>query len=122
VARPAYEVDYRTLEKLCQIQCTKEECAAVLGVDADTLHAALKRDGYGGFSEYFNQKSAFGKASLRRSQYQAAEKGNPTMLIWLGKQWLGQSDQIRQEVDLNERRTLKDYFDNSVSKPDDELD
>jgi hypothetical protein len=33
-----------------------------------------------------------GRASLRRLQYAAAQAGNPTMLIWLGKQVLGQRD------------------------------
>jgi hypothetical protein len=31
-----------------------------------------------------------GRGSLRRKQYQLALQGNPTMLIWLGKQWLNQ--------------------------------
>jgi hypothetical protein len=29
---------------------------------------------------------------LRRLQWKGAEAGNPTMLIWLGKQMLGQRD------------------------------
>ena len=62
-------------------------------MDYDTLNENLKRDGKGGFSDYYAQKGAVGKVSLRRKQYQkAVEEGNPTMLIWLGKQWLGQSD------------------------------
>jgi hypothetical protein len=32
--------------------------------------------------------------SLRRWQIEAARKGNPTMLVWLGKQLLGQTDKI----------------------------
>lgn len=87
-----YEVDYEKLDKMCEIQCTGEECAAILCVDYDTLNSALKRDGNGGFSDYFKQKSAGGKMSLRRRQYDLASEGNPTMLIWLGKQWLGQAE------------------------------
>ena len=34
-----------------------------------------------------------GKRSLRRIQFKLAEK-NPTMAIWLGKQYLGQRDNI----------------------------
>jgi hypothetical protein len=30
--------------------------------------------------------------ALRRRQFKAADDGNPTMLIWLGKQYLGQAD------------------------------
>ena len=86
------KIDYDQLDKLCAIQCTGEECAAILKMDYDTLNAALKRDKKGGFSDYFKSKSAYGKASLRRRQFKAAEDGNATMLVWLGKQWLGQLD------------------------------
>lgn len=93
------QIDYAQLDKLCAIQCTGEECAAFLGMDYDTLNNRLKEDGGAGFSDYYAQKSAGGKVSLRRKQYQkAVEEGNPTMLIWLGKQWLGQKDGIEQET------------------------
>ena len=32
--------------------------------------------------------------SLRRMQFEKAQTGNTTMLIWLGKQMLGQKDKI----------------------------
>ena len=34
-------------------------------------------------------------------QWQAAENGNPTMLVFLGKQYLGQKDKIESKVDAN---------------------
>lgn len=94
--RPEKHIDYKQLDKFCAIHCTGEECAALLDMDYDTLNRKLKEEGHGGFTDYFTQKSANGKASLRRRQFQAANEGNPTMLIWLGKQWLGQSD--KQEI------------------------
>lgn len=39
---------------------------------------------------------------LRREQYKAAMGGNTTMLIWLGKQLLGQSDKSEQTVKVDE--------------------
>lgn len=90
-------IDYVVLDGCCEIQCTGEECASVLGIDYDTLNNRLKEDGNGGFSEYFRQKSANGKKSLRRKQFEIAEDGNPTMLIWLGKQWLGQKEPDRND-------------------------
>ena len=35
-----------------------------------------------------------GRMSLRRLQFEKAQTGNTTMLIWLGKQMLGQKDKI----------------------------
>lgn len=99
--RPRYKIDYGLLDNLCAIQCTGEECASVLGVDYDTLNRNLKHDGHGGFADYFAKKSGAGKASLRRRQFKTAEEGNPTMLIWLGKQYLGQSE--KQEISGGER-------------------
>lgn len=90
---PKKPIDYSSLDKLCAIHCTGEECAAILGCSYEHLNNTLKKDGHGGFLDYFKQKSAAGKMSLRRKQYtKAVDEGNPTMLIWLGKQWLGQSD------------------------------
>jgi hypothetical protein len=90
--RPRKAIDWEQLEKLCAIHCTGEECASVLGVSYDALNDAIKRKGYSGFPEYFKKYSGPGKASLRRMQFRAAESGNATMLIWLGKQYLGQRD------------------------------
>ena len=90
--RPTKEIDYTKLDAMCAIQCTGEECSAILGMDYDTLNNRLKKDGNGGFSEYFKLKGANGKMSLRRKQFEQASSGNSTMLIWLGKQWLGQAE------------------------------
>lgn len=96
--RPLKEIDWDTVDRLCSIQCTGEEIASILNVDYDTLNAACKRVHGVGFSDYFKRASASGKMSLRRKQYEVALAGNPTMLIWLGKNQLGQSD--RTEVDV----------------------
>jgi hypothetical protein len=40
------------------------------------------------------------KIRLRRAQLRLAIDGNVTMLIWLGKQYLGQSDHPFAESDL----------------------
>jgi len=93
MARPRKEVNYSDLDNLCAMQCTGKECASFLGMDYDTLNTILKRDGKGGFSGYFALKGGKGKISLRRAQFRlATEDRNPTMLIWLGKQYLGQCD------------------------------
>ena len=44
------------------------------------------------FSQVFKAKRGVGKISLRRAQYQLALKGNSSMLIWLGKQYLDQAE------------------------------
>ena len=51
------------------------------------------------FGNVYKKTSAAGKMSLRREQWRSAEKGNVTMQIWLGKQWLGQTDKVEQKTD-----------------------
>lgn len=97
MARPQKQIDWDQVDKLCAIHCTGEEQANILGVDYDTLNRACHREHNLSFAEYFKQKSATGKMSLRRRQYSAAMDGNTTMLVWLGKNWLGQSDMPEPE-------------------------
>ena len=95
--RPLIKIDWKKAEKLCFIHCTGEEMAAILEVDYDTLVRAIVREYRQTFAEYFKKHSSGGRASLRRMQFKAAEAGKPTMLIWLGKQHLGQQDKILTE-------------------------
>jgi len=91
------QIDWVQVDKMCKIQCTGEEIASVLSMDYDTLQRACKRDHTIKFADYSAQKRMGGKASLRRNQWKSAEGGNSTMLIWLGKQYLGQMDKIPEE-------------------------
>ena len=90
------EIDIEKLRNMARIQCTAEECASVFECSADTIDRRLKEEGYDGFADFYKRYSGEGKTSLRRAQWKAAQDGNPTMLIWLGKQMLGQRD--KQEV------------------------
>jgi hypothetical protein len=86
MARPLLEIDEETVEKLAGIHCTMEEIAYVVGCSVDTLERR--------FAETIKAGKAKGRTSLRRHQWLSAEKGNVTMLIWLGKQLLGQTDKL----------------------------
>ena len=99
VGRPLIEINWSMLEKLASIQCTGEEMAGVLNVDYKTIERACKRENNSNFGEWIEQKRAGGKASLRKMQYDAAKTGNTTMLVWLGKNWLGQTDKEPEDED-----------------------
>lgn len=99
--RPRIELTnekYEQLKAMARIQCTADECCDVLGMDDNTLDRRLKERGYGGFGDFFKRYGSEGKSSLRREQWKAAMAGNPTMLIWMGKQMLGQKD--RQDTTI----------------------
>lgn len=85
MARPLKVIDERQVEQLASIQCSLDEMAAVLGCERTTLHRR--------FATVIKKGREQGKSSLKRAQYKSAMDGNPTLLIWLGKQYLGQRDE-----------------------------
>ena len=124
IGRPPGELDFEKVFELGKIQCTVSECAAVMGFDEGTLRNSQE------FNDTLKKGAEEGRKSLRRLQFDKAkgqeaklftdkdgniikdEKGKPfiiqpgyapdtTMQIWLGKQQLGQTDQMsvnRMEV------------------------
>lgn len=99
---PVIEIDLKALESMVEIQCTQDECCSILGVTEPTLDKRLKEAGYAGFLDFYKKHSENGKKSLRRAQWEAAvEDKNATMLVWLGKQVLGQKDKTEVEVTGN---------------------
>lgn len=118
MARPRKEIDSEQFEKLCALQCTLKEIAGWFGCSEDTIENWCKRtysDENGepiGFSDAYKKYSADGKISLRRFQFKQAER-NASMAIWLGKQWLGQRDNIDVGVTDDKAReveALDEYF------------
>ena len=111
MARPRIEIDKAQFEKLCSLQCTKEEIAGFFNCSEDTIERWCHREYKGSFAVVFAQKRTVGKISLRRSQFRMAETV-PTMAIWLGKQYLGQTE--RQEISLaaddDTIKEMRQYF------------
>jgi IS30 family transposase len=93
VAHKLIILDLTELEKLAAMHCTQREVAAWFGVTHKTISYKLRQKVY---AEVWERGWAKGNISLRRQQAQRAEAGDRTMLVWLGKQWLGQAD--KQEI------------------------
>lgn len=91
--RPRIEIDEATFEDLCRIQCTQVEIAAFFRCSEDTIERWCKRHYGAKFAEVYAQKREAGHESLRRAQWRKAiEKLDTPMLIWLGKNYLGQRE------------------------------
>lgn len=99
--RPRKEINFEELDRLCAIQCTAQEIADWFEVSVDTIERRIKENFEVGFAEYFSKKKSLGKISLRRKQFQLADK-NAAMAIWLGKQWLDQKDEQTIKNDITD--------------------
>lgn len=104
IKNPKIEIDYQNFENLCVMQCSKTEICGFFKISEDTLERRL-RERYGmTFTEVFEIFSQPGKISLRREQFKLANKGDRVMLIWLGKQYLGQTDKNVSDINLKDTK------------------
>lgn len=110
VGRPPKLVcDDATLEKLKVIaagQHTQLEAAAIFGVSIRTFEEFLRVNEKA--REVWEEGRGSGQGSLRRMQFVSAQKGNVTMQIWLGKQYLGQKDKHESLLEAGE--SFKDVW------------
>jgi len=90
MGRPNKKVDEKVIANLSQIGCTQEEIGSVVGISARTLQRR--------FSDLVEENKNIGKASLRKRMWASALKGNPNMMIWLSKNYLGMKDRTVQET------------------------
>lgn len=98
MARPVKFVDFDKLARICQYPMTNEDIASLMDLSVDTIYRAIKKE-YGiDFAEYKTQKQSSLRFTLLARQIEAAKSGNIAMLIWLGKNYLGQSDKLEQDV------------------------
>ena len=93
MGRPRIEINKEEFEKLCALLCSEEEIASWFDVSVDTLCRWCKREYGVTFAEIYKTKSEKGRIALRRYQFKLAEK-YPAMAIFLGKQYLGQRDNV----------------------------
>lgn len=106
MARPLKEINQKQFEKLCGIQCTEQEICYFFEVCEDTLNSWCKRTYTNEegkpmtFAEIYKTKREIGKMSLRRKQWALADK-SAAMAIFLGKNYLGQSDKVEMNVETN---------------------
>lgn len=88
VGRPKANVDPRLVEQLASIGCSNKEIAAACNCSTDTIER--------NFAAEITKGRENGKTRLRKKQIEVALAGNVTMLIFLGKNMLGQAD--KQEI------------------------
>jgi hypothetical protein len=97
MGRPRIPIDLEAVKGLGKLQCTYQECADFLtetsGKEVKVSTLSMRPD----FLEAYKKGASLGKMSLRRWQLRAAESGNSALLIFLGKNMLGQTDKVESD-------------------------
>lgn len=117
MGRPKKEINQEQFEKLCHIQCTQQEIANFFDCSIDTITNWCKSTYGQTFSDTYKKFADTGKMSLRRIQFKLAEK-NTAMAIFLGKQYLGQRDnvEVSNTDELNKVKELLGKIEQEANK------
>jgi len=96
MTRPEVTIDWKKVDDLMTAGCMGTEVAAYFGVHPNTFYRRVEERYNMRFSDYFAKMKAKGESILRAHQYAKAlgvtDKGDNTLLIWLGKNRLNQRD------------------------------
>jgi hypothetical protein len=94
--RPVKPIDWRKVDDLLLAGCTGAEVAAFFDMHPQTFYDRAAAQYGTSFTAYSQSKKQNGEAILRAHQYAKAlgmtKEGDNTLLIWLGKQRLNQSE------------------------------
>lgn len=107
------EFDWEKFDKLCTYPdvITQEDIANIMELSKDTCAKRIM-DAHGvTFSAYRAKKQPVLRKRLLEAQVKFAEKGNPALLIWLGKNYLGQAEPKTEQVLTiqDQDRAAKEY-------------
>lgn len=93
---PSVPIDMAKVDELIMSGCLGTEVAAYFGVHPTTLYKRIEDNFNMNFSSYLAEKRSKGDSILKAHQYAKAigltDKGDNTLLVWLGKTRLGQRE------------------------------
>ena len=132
MSRPEKPIDWDKVDKLLLAGCIGTQIAPHFNIGADRFYDRVKEEYGMGFTEYSSLKKEHGNSLLLAKQMEKAMNGNGdnTMLIWLGKQRLGQKENLENSAPpsdsnltalINELKELKGKINATEPKTDPEL-
>lgn len=116
---PLCKIDWKLFEDLCGLQCTQTEIASMLKIDRETLRIRVEDHYKENYPSVYEKHSGPGHCSLRRNQF-LQSRTNATMAIWLGKNWLGQSDTPKGDISVVELAEKMQQMMDEIQKLQDE--
>lgn len=100
-------IDWKILDAILQFNPNSKMAAEILStsdghpsISHDTLERRIKAEKGMTYAEYKDIKMSRMKLNIAKKQYDTAMQGNVTMLIWLGKQYLGQAEKVEQSTEM----------------------
>jgi len=109
--RPLIHINWSEVDYYLKAGCNGTQIAAHFNMNRETLYDRVQLEMGVGFSEYKRLKWEAGNSQLLGTQYKMALEKDKTMLVWLGKQRLGQRDDPKRDDEFSaELKGFVDYL------------
>ena len=106
-------IDWDKVDQYFICGCNIVQACAALGLHRNTLYERCEKEKNCTLQAYFEEKREKGNTAIHAAQFEKAIKEkNPTMLIWLGKQRLGQKEILDEKV----TKEIEKRFDEQMNK------
>lgn len=107
------EIDWKKADELMIAGCKGTEVAAYFGIHPNTFYRKVEEEKKISFGEYLQEKRSKGDSLLKAQQFAKAmgltEKGDNTLLIWLGKTRLEQKEIKESEINNEDIQAIKSF-------------
>jgi hypothetical protein len=98
--RPKFKIDLKLVENYARLGASNREIADMLGCAEATIRANC--------GAVLAKARAVRRTAIRKFQWDAAKALNPAMLIWLGKNELGQVDKFEHVGAMKHEHTFSE--------------
>ncbi len=106
-------IDWDRIDQYFMCGGSITQVAAGIGCSVDTLERRCRSEKNAEIAHYQQEKKERGNLAIHSAQFEKAIKEkNPTMLIWLGKQRLGQKEILDERV----TKEIEKRFDQQMTK------
>lgn len=115
----AINIDWDQVAYWLEARCSGSQIADILGIHENTLYERCKTDLGLEFVAFKAKNRSKGEQNLRLAQYESAVKDKDRgMQIWLGKQWLGQTDKSQNTIDIPQMKIVNITTDGITEQSD----
>jgi hypothetical protein len=98
--RPAKVIDWEQVGKWVMGGASGIQCAAQIEMNTHVFYERCQKDLGIFWSQFYDDHREKGNRLLHNKQFEMAMKGDKTMLIWLGKQRLVQSEKVETKMKI----------------------
>lgn len=118
MVRPEKPIDWKRVDELLEAGCHGTEICPHFDLSPERFYERVQARYGVSFTIYSQEKKQKGDSILREKQFKKAINGDNMMLIWLGKNRLGQRDREDKNEQANFFAAMQAFNKGDLTQPD----